>query len=79
MAKGKTAKHTGCRRGTKVLLKLRDGSEVADIFHERTDKFIFLKERGKIHKNKVRSFQALGTRLLNSRTLLKQGVENGDK
>lgn len=59
MAKGKGAKHTGCRRGTKVLVKLRDGREIADIFHERTDKSVFLKNHGKISKGDISSFQAL--------------------
>lgn len=65
MAKGASAKHTGCRRGTKVLLKLRDGREIADIFHERNDRYIFLKVHGKIAKGEVRSFQALRGGLLN--------------
>lgn len=59
MAKGKSAKHTGCRRGTKVVVKLRTGGEIVDVFHERNDKFIFLKNNGKIPKADISSFQAL--------------------
>jgi hypothetical protein len=59
MAKGEGARHTGCRRGTRVLVKFRDGREIQDIFQERTDKFIFLKEYGRVAKIEVRAFTAV--------------------
>lgn len=59
MAKGEGAKHTGCRRGTRVQVKLRDGTEFQDIFQERTDKFIILKDYGRVAKGEVRAFVAV--------------------
>lgn len=59
MAKGQSAKHTGCRRGTKVLVKLRDGTAIADVFYERTKSHVILREHGRIAKADIRSFQVL--------------------
>lgn len=59
MAKGKGARHTGCRRGTKVLVKLRDGREIQDQFHERTDRYVFLKKHGRIARVDIAAFTAI--------------------
>lgn len=64
MAKGFSAKHTACRRGTKVLVKLRDGEEIVDAFHDRTKKHVILKEHGKVSKAEIKSFQVLRRGLL---------------
>lgn len=63
MAKGEGARHTGCRRGTKVMVKLRDGREIEDIFHERTDRFVFLRNHGRIRKGDISQFTALKRRM----------------
>jgi len=48
--------HTGCHRGKRVLIRLRDGTRISDVFHERNDKHIFLVNAGKIRKNSIKSF-----------------------
>jgi len=59
MSKADGARHTGCRRGTKVLLKLHNGEVITDVFHERTKSHIILVSAGRIAKAEVRSFQVL--------------------
>ena len=67
MAKGKTPKHTACRKGTKVLIKLINGRTIIDTFLDRKggkiflekEGKIFLEKEGKISKKEIRSFQVL--------------------
>lgn len=56
MAKGMTPKHTACRPGTEVVIKLRDGTKLFDTFMDRRGGTIFLKEYGRINKKDMRSF-----------------------
>jgi len=56
MPKGPTYKHSGCRRGTKVFIKLRSGEEFLDIFIERTPTHLILKEHGRLHKKNLERF-----------------------
>lgn len=48
--------HTGCHRGKKVRVKLRDGRIIIDKFYERTKNAIILKDAGKIRKDQLLSF-----------------------
>lgn len=48
--------HTGTRRGKKVRVVLRDGTVIIDHFIERNDKYIFLRQRGRIIKQNIKSF-----------------------
>ncbi len=47
--------HTGTYRGKKVRVVLRDGTLIIDHFHDRNDKFVFLREKGKILKKDIKS------------------------
>lgn len=67
MAKGKSPRHTGARRGTKVQVTLRDGEVFEDIFHERNDSFIFLVKRGKIRKSLISRFVAIKKEYIHAR------------
>lgn len=48
--------HTGTYRGKKVLVILKTGERIVDHFYERTKTHVILRERGKIHKEKIRVF-----------------------
>lgn len=56
MAKGSNPKHTACREGTEVVVKLVDGTKIYDVFLDRKQGTIFLKKFGKITKDQMRSF-----------------------
>lgn len=57
MGKGMGAKrHTACRPGKKVFIKLVDGRKFVDIFEDRKGGTIFLKNNGKFEKWEIRSF-----------------------
>lgn len=49
--------HTACRRGKRVRVILRDGTRIRDVFKDRTDKFVFLRDVGKVPRVEIRSFQ----------------------
>lgn len=49
--------HTGCHRGKRVKVIKRDGSIIFDVFVDRTDRHIVLKNSGKLNKIDIRSFQ----------------------
>ncbi len=48
--------HTACYRGKKVKVILRDGTEIVDYFMDRTDRWIVLRETGRIMKSDLRAF-----------------------
>lgn len=57
MPRGIGAKHTACRRGEEVIVKLRNGETIIDIFVERKGNgVIILKNHGRVSKGQMRSF-----------------------
>lgn len=48
--------HTACGRGKRVKIILRDGTELVDRFLDRTDRWVLLKERGRVDKRDIRAF-----------------------
>lgn len=56
MPKGKAPKHTACRRGIKVVIKLLNGETIVDEFVERKNGIITLKKTGKYNKKSIKSF-----------------------
>lgn len=48
--------HTGAPRGKWVRVKLKDGTVIIDRFHDRTDKYVFLKKHGRIAKSTIQAF-----------------------
>lgn len=56
MARGPNPKHTACRPGTTVIIKLIDGRVIVDRFVERKHGIIFLEKNGRIGKGEMRSF-----------------------
>jgi len=57
MPRGVSAKHTACRRGEEVIVKLRNGETIIDIFVERKGNgVIILKTHGRVSKGQMRSF-----------------------
>lgn len=58
--KGKAVKHTHCRKGTKVLIKLLSGEKFEDIFMEKKGgATILLKAYGKIRQGKIWSMAVI--------------------
>ena len=55
MSRKKTP-HSATYRGRRVFIKLMDGTSFIDRFQDRTDKFIVLKEHGRIYKRDLKSF-----------------------
>lgn len=49
--------HTSCYRGKRVVVTMRDGVRIRDIFEYRTDKFVILREHGRIAKQRIRAFK----------------------
>ena len=56
MATGGKKPHTSCRRGKRVRIKLRTGEVIVDVFLEGHDRFIVLKDRGKVMVHQIDSF-----------------------
>lgn len=57
MSKPPHANHTACRKNTKVIVKLIDGTIFEDIFLDRKgSRVIIFKERGPIKKKYIRLF-----------------------
>lgn len=48
--------HTGTHPGKRVYVKLIDGTVIIDRFVERNDKYVFLKEYGRLLKSEIKSF-----------------------
>jgi hypothetical protein len=48
--------HTATHRGKRVKIVLRDGTEIVDRFIDRTDKWVVLKENGRVNKSDIRAF-----------------------
>ncbi len=48
--------HTATHRGKRVKVVLRDGTEIIDRFIDRTDKWVVLKENGRVNKSDIRAF-----------------------
>lgn len=48
--------HTSCRRGKRVRVKLYDGTVIIDHFVDDTDRWIVLRERGKVMKRDIDAF-----------------------
>lgn len=48
--------HTSCHRGKRVKVVLKNGTEVIGRFENRTDKWIVLKDVGRINKADIRAF-----------------------
>ena len=61
----KKTPHSSCRRGKRVLVILRDGTEIIDKFVERTGKFVIL-ENHKFTVDEIRSFAIYKHQLHNS-------------
>ena len=58
MPKGTGSKHTACRRGCQVLIKLRNGDKVIDKFIERKGGKIFLQKHAFTKKEMI-SFKVI--------------------
>lgn len=48
--------HTSVRKGKRVRIVLRDGTEIIEKFEESTDRYVFLQNGQKIAKADIRSF-----------------------
>lgn len=53
------AKHMGCPRGHRVRIVLRSGQVVEDRFEERTDRWVLLRQHGRVPKDLIRTFVVL--------------------
>lgn len=60
--------HTGCHPGKKVLIILRDGSQMIGKFKDRTKKHVFLMDGRKIFKGDIRVFSFYNPRIANLQT-----------
>lgn len=63
MAKGRGPKHTACRRGENVVVKLLNGTKIYDKFVERKHGTIYLERYGGVTKGEMSSFAVLKKRL----------------
>lgn len=48
--------HTGTHRGTRVLIRLKDGERIVDKFHERTKKYVMLESGRQLLRRDIKSF-----------------------
>ncbi len=48
--------HTACRKGKRVQIILRDGRRIIDHFEGRTDRWVILREIGRVMKADIRAF-----------------------
>lgn len=64
MSKGLGAKHTVCRKGNEVVIKLLNGDKIVDVFLERKNGVLLLKNYGRIKKGEIRSFAVLKKRII---------------
>ena len=54
--------HTGAQRNKRVRVLLRDGGVICDRFVDRCDKYVFLKDFGRLHKREIRSLSTAETK-----------------
>lgn len=48
--------HTSTRKGKRVLVLLRDGQRIDDIFEDAKGRFVILRQYGKLSKDQIRAF-----------------------
>lgn len=49
--------HTSCRQGKHVIVVLKDGTRIEDVFVERTGNFVILRDAGRVRAGTIRSFR----------------------
>lgn len=48
--------HTATYRGKRVRVVLKDGTKIDDRFEDRTDKWVVLREIGRVMKRDIKAF-----------------------
>lgn len=51
--------HTACYPGKRVRVVLIDGTKFIDRFQERTPKWVFFKERGRVRRSTIKAFSII--------------------
>ena len=49
--------HTSCHRGKRVVIVLRDGERVEDVFQDRRSRYVELRSGRRIDSAAIRSFR----------------------
>ena len=49
------ATHTEFRKGTPVFVRMRDGSQITDVFQEKKSGAVILKDKGRVRLSAVQS------------------------
>lgn len=48
--------HTGTYRGKKVYVRLKSGESFIDAFHDRTQKWVYFRNKGKVRRSEIKAF-----------------------